>query len=375
MSVKLNQETGFDEIKLGDAVTFQRGFDITKSEQSHGDIPIVSSSGVSSFHNKWKIKGPGVVIGRKGTLGSVHYLKGNFWPHDTTLWVKDFKGNNPRFIYYFLKPLHLENFDTGSSNPTLNRNHIHKIKVVFPKPHIQQKIAAVLSAYDDLIENNKRRIVLLEKMAEEIYREWFVRLRFPGHGSVKVVKGVPEGWDKKRFGDFCTLQRGYDLPDSQVEPGTYPVVASTSIKTYHKHFKVKPPVITTGRSGSLGTVLFVNEKAWPLNTSLYVKNFHGNSCYLVYYTLKNMGLENFNAGAGVPSLNRNHLSGITMAVPPKPLQDRFDSVVAPIFQQTEQLVRANDLLGKTRDSLLPRLISGKLSVENLDIQFPPGMTP
>lgn len=165
------------------------------------------------------------------------------------------------------------------------------------------------------------------------------------------------------------------MPDEDVAEKTheYPVVASTSIKTYHKHFKVKPPVITTGRSGSLGTVLFVNENAWPLNTSLYVKNFHGNSCYLVFYTLKNMGLENFNAGAGVPSLNRNHLSGITMAVPPKPLQDRFESVVAPLFQQKYQLVQANDLLGKTRDSLLPRLISGKLSVENLDIQFPLSM--
>jgi type I restriction enzyme S subunit len=369
----LHREPGFDEIRLGDAVTFQRGFDITKNEQSEGVIPIVSSSGVSSFHNQWKTKGPGVVIGRKGTLGTVHYLKGNFWPHDTTLWVKDFKGNNPRFISYFLKPLHLENFDTGSSNPTLNRNHIHKIKVIFPKPHIQQKIAAGLSVYDDLIETNKRRIALLEKMAEEVYREWFVRLRFPGHEKVRVVKGVPEGWEQKRFGAFCVLQRGHDLPDANVEPGPYPVAASTSIKTYHNQYKAKPPVITTGRSGSLGTVMFINEKTWPLNTCLYVKDFCGNSYYLIYYTLKNMGLENFNAGAGVPTLNRNHLNGIPLVVPPKPLQDRFDEIIAPIFRQKELIEQSNKVLCQTRDSLLPRLISGKLSVENLDIQFPPGM--
>ncbi|MFZ4857511.1 MAG: hypothetical protein ACOYL3_14050 [Desulfuromonadaceae bacterium] len=89
------KESSFDEITLGDAVTFQRRFDITKNEQTAGDIPIVSSSGVSSFHNQSKTKGPGVVIGRKGTLGTVHYLKDAFWPHDTTLWVKDFKGNTP----------------------------------------------------------------------------------------------------------------------------------------------------------------------------------------------------------------------------------------------------------------------------------------
>ena len=130
---------GFDEKPLGDILMFQRGFDITKKEQTPGIVPIVSSSGISSYHNQSKVEAPGVVIGRKGTLGTVHHIKQNFWPHDTTLWVKDFKGNDPRFIYYFLKTLHLEVFDTGSSNPTLNRNHLHKIKVVFPELKIQKK--------------------------------------------------------------------------------------------------------------------------------------------------------------------------------------------------------------------------------------------
>ena len=122
----------FSKVKIGDVLTFQRGFDITKEEQYDGDVPIVSSSGVSSYHNKWKVEGPGVVIGRKGTLGTVHFMQKNFWPHDTTLWIKDFKGNNPRFLSYFLRTLRLENFDVGASNPTLNRNHIHKIQIVFP---------------------------------------------------------------------------------------------------------------------------------------------------------------------------------------------------------------------------------------------------
>jgi type I restriction enzyme S subunit len=366
--------TEFHQIRLGDVLTLQRGFDITKSEQSEGEVPIISSSGISSYHNKCKVKGPGVIIGRKGTLGTVHFIRTNYWPHDTTLWVKDFKENDPKFLNYFLKTLKLENFDVGASNPTLNRNHVHKIKIIFPKRiHTQKQIAAILSAYDDLIENNNRRIALLEKMAEEIYHEWFVRLRFPGHEKVKKVKGVPETWDNTRFGEFCMLKRGYDLPDASVEPGDYPVIASTSIKTYHNEFKTKPPVITTGRSGSLGTVLMVNCKAWPLNTALYVKNFFGNSPYLVFYTLKNMGLEKFNSGAGIPTLNRNHINGIKMAVPDKDLQRQFDSVVAPFHKQKEQLATANVVLTRVREILLPRLISGKLSVENLDIQFPPGM--
>jgi type I restriction enzyme S subunit len=205
------------EITIGDVLTFQRGFDITKAQQSEGEVPIISSSGISSFHNQWKVKGPGVVIGRKGTLGTVHFVKGNYWPHDTTLWVRDFKGNEPRFVSYFLQTLKLENFDVGASNPTLNRNHIHKIKVVFPKNHdTQRTIAAILAAYDELIENNSRRVALLEKLAEETYREWFVRFRFPGHEGSKVIKGLPCGWETVKI-DTAFKFKGGGTPSKEVE--------------------------------------------------------------------------------------------------------------------------------------------------------------
>jgi type I restriction enzyme S subunit len=117
----------------------------------------------------------------------------------------------------------------------------------------------------------------------------------------------------------------------------------------------------------------VHRKAWPLNTALYVRDFFGNSPYLVFYTLKNMGLETFNSGAGVPTLNRNHINGIRIAVPDRDLQGRFDSIVSPIHEQKEQVKKANAILTSAREALLPRLISGKLSVENLDINYPPGM--
>ena len=115
-----------------------------------------------------------------------------------------------------------------------------------------------------------------------------------------------------------------------------------------------------------------HSRAWPLNTALYVRKFFGNSPFLIYYTLKNMGLEKFNSGAGVPTLNRNHVNGIPMTVPDKNLQQRFDEYVEPILKQAEYFRLSNLTLTKTRDLLLPRLISGKLSVENLDIQFPLG---
>ncbi|MGO0307650.1 restriction endonuclease subunit S [Endozoicomonas acroporae] len=116
-----------DKCKIGDLVTLQRGFDITKKEQTDGPYPVVSSSGVNSYHYKPMVKGPGVVIGRKGTLGTAFYIESDYWPHDTSLWVKDFKGNDPKFIYYFLKSLPLKRLDSGSANPTLNRNIVHQI--------------------------------------------------------------------------------------------------------------------------------------------------------------------------------------------------------------------------------------------------------
>ena len=262
----------------------------------------------------------------------------------------------------------MRSISQGTTQDNLSQGKLLSLKFRIPDFQTQQKIAAILSAYDDLIANNQRRITLLERMAEDIYREWFVRLRFPGHKQVKSEKGVPQRWVQRRFGEFCVLKRGYDLPDSAIEPGPYPVIASTSIKAHHKFFKTLPPVITTGRSGSLGDVLYVNAKAWPLNTALYVKDLCGNSPFLIFYTLKNMGLENFNAGAGVPSLNRNHLNGISMVVPPPALQKAFDAKLSPIFKLKDGLEKQVELLKATRDALLPRLISGKLAADGLDIK-------
>ena len=361
------------EILFEQFVKLNRGFDLPNHEVQPGSWPIVASSSIKGYHANFKVVGPGVVTGRSGSLGVVQYVRCNFWPLNTSLYVKDFKGNDPLFVSHFLRLLQLENFDSGTGIPSLNQNHLHKLKVRVPSLRGQRKISAIASTYDDLIANNQRRITLLERMAEDIYREWFVRLRFPGHENVKVEKGVPQGWKQKRFGEFCVLKRGYDLPDAAIEPGPYPVIASTSIKAYHKEFKVLPPAITTGRSGSLGEVLYVNSKAWPLNTALYVKDFCGNSPFLIFYTLKNMGLENFNAGAGVPSLNRNHLNGISIAVPSPAVQAAFDAKLSPIFDLKERLEKQVEVLKATRDSLLPRLISGKLSVDVLEIRFPPGM--
>ena len=196
--------------RLQDLVFFQRGVDITQAQQTPGPYPVISSSGVTSHHNEFKAPGPGVVIGRKGTVGSVHFADSDYWPHDTTLWSKDLRGNNPKFVYYYLHTVNLKRFDVGNSNPTLNRNHIHDLPALIPPPGVQDRIADILSAYDDLIENNRRRMMLLEDAARQLYREWFVRLRFPGHEHTRIAHGVPEGWQRQRLNELCeSIDYGY----------------------------------------------------------------------------------------------------------------------------------------------------------------------
>ncbi len=374
MKSRLSQNKSFDLIKLGDAILLQRGFDITKNEQNEGNIPIVSSSGVASYHNQWKVRGPGVVIGRKGTLGTVHYLKGNFWPHDTTLWVKDFKGNEVRFVYYFLKTLHLENFDTGASNPTINRNHIHKIKVIFPKPKVQEKIAAILSAYDDLIENNKRRIALLEKMTEEIYREWFVRFRFPGHEKVKFVKGVPEGWEIKKVEDIVKRKRfGRIYRETELFHDGNIVVIDQSRKEWLGFHNNKPdhdasienPLILFG-DHSCKMQIMIEPFSLAENVIPFSAKIDMPILFLFYLVNSLVETEEYKR-------HWTELIKKEVLIPKYNLQQQYDDHVRNLIVLRRKLKSVNVILNMTRDLFLNRLISGKLSVEDLDIQFPPSM--
>src|ERR1035437_10043171 len=161
---------------IGDQATLQRGIDITKVEQRPGKVPVISSGGISSYHDTVGVKGPGVVLGRKGVVGSVFYVEEDYWPHDTSLWVKDFHGNYPRFVYYFFKSVALQiaRMDVGSANPTLNRNHVHPMPIVWPPLPEQKAIAAILGSLDDKIELNRRMNATLEATARALFQSWFV---------------------------------------------------------------------------------------------------------------------------------------------------------------------------------------------------------
>ncbi len=349
---------GWREAKLEQLVFFQRGIDITQAHQRPGDYPVISSSGISSYHDEFKAAGPGVIIGRKGTLGSIHYSSGDYWPHDTTLWSKDLRGNNPKFVFYYLHTLDLGRFDVGSSNPTLNRNHIHDLPIQIPTSTIQNKIATILTAYDDALENNRRRMGLLEKAARLLYEEWFVRLRFPGHEHTRITNGLPQGWKRVPLGERVTLNYGKALKaDTRVE-GEFPVYGSSGIVGSHEVVLAKGPGIILGRKGNVGSVFWSSKDFYAIDT-VYFITAEESDLYL-YYALKHMHF--ISTDVAVPGLNRDLAYSRPLLVPSKIILRQFLEVVAPIHQQLDKLKEINQKLRTARDLLLPRLMSGEIEV-------------
>ena len=349
------------EKRFRDFVKLNRGFDLPNDQIIDGEYPVVASTNIKGFHNRYKINPPAVITGRSGSLGTVQYIDKKCVPLNTTLYVKDFKGNNPKFVYYYLQTMRLEAFNSGAGVPTLNQNHLHNIKLLIPDLPTQNHIVAILSTYDDAIENNNCRIALLEKAARELYREWFVRMRFPGYERAKFVNGLPEGWKIRKIGEVVRLQRGHDLPLVYVENGKYPVVGSSGIIAHHNVSTTKPPVIVLGRSGSVGNPQLYENECWVHNTALYAKKIYCEPLW-VYFMLCQQDYSSFVGGSAVPTLNRNHVEAQKVLVPNKGLQKNFDSFVSKLFQAKSNLRSQSQNLARQRNLLLPRLMSGKLEV-------------
>ena len=250
----------------------------------------------------------------------------------------------------------------GAAQPNANAKVLSSFRLPIPEKATQRRIASILSAYDDLIENNRRRIQLLEQAARLLYREWFVYLRFPGHEHAKIKDGVPEGWEMKPLGDLLTLQRGFDLPVKNRKEGPYPIYASTGINGFHNVAKVVGPGVVTGRSGSLGTVMYVPGDFWPLNTALWVKEFKRVSPLFALHLLSGMKLEQYNGGAAVPTLNRNDVHRVETLCPSRNVVRLFDDCISSLYLQTETLERSVKSLAQARDLLLPRLMNGEVAV-------------
>lgn len=377
--------------ELGDAINLSRGHDLPSQNREAGIFPIVSSSGITGFHNEYKAKAPGVVTGRYGTIGVVFYIKTDYWPLNTTLFVKDFKGNNPRYISYLLQCLNIKEMNSAGAVPGVNRNHLHKIKILLPPLPTQQKIAGILAAYDNLIENNLKRIKLLEEMAQITYEDWFMRLRFPGHESTTInpETGLPEGWRMGTMQDLFDFKNGYpfksgtyvqdgqhkivtikNVQDASFIPDTTDTIAElpSNIKPHH-HLATGDIIISL--TGNVGRVCLVYGENYLLNQRVakVVPNNPADRLY-VYALLRSRGtltqLENISNGAAQQNLSPVNASKMPALVPTRNLLDDFNKNIGNIIDLICLKNIENTRLREARDILLPRLMTGVIDVESYD---------
>lgn len=369
------------ELHLGDVIKLKRGHDLPASARIPGDVPIVSSSGITGYHNLAKVSGPGVVTGRYGTLGEVHYIEGDYWPLNTALYVEDFKGNHPRFAAYLLMTLELGQQNAAGAVPGVNRNTLHQMPVRVPSVEVQHQIASVLATYDDLIETNRRRITLLEESARLLYREWFVKLRFPGHEQAGEADAIPHGWARKTLSEVVAIN-----PKTPFEKGKiYPFVPMQALSENSMVIgEAEERVISGGakfqnldtllaritpclENGKTGFVQFLSEEL-PVgsgSTEFIVMRSNTVSPYWVYClardeSFREHAIRSMAGADGRQRVNPRCFDNYLVLQPPQVVLDAFDERAQPLFEQVHALARQNGLLQQARDALLPKLMSGAL---------------
>jgi type I restriction enzyme, S subunit len=380
-----------ENIKFKDFITLQRGFDLPKSKRRKGVYPIVASTSIQDYHEEYKVLPPGVTTGRSGALGEVIYVNQPFWPLNTSLWVKDFKGNHPRYVYYFLKTLNLKRFNSGAGVPTLNRNHLDNLEINLNKVPTQKKISSILSTYDDLIENNTRRIAILEEMGQMIYREWFVKFRFPGHEKVKMIDSafgkIPVGWEVKVLGDIAEQIKRTLKPHEIDDDSPYIGLEHLPRKSIALSDWGRGAEISSNKFGfKAGEILFGKIRPYfhkvgvaPIDgvcsTDAIVINSKDEKFFP--FTLCCVSSEEFvrqatqtSNGVKMPRANWELLLEYPIFIPEKDLFDSFSAIVRNIVSNIMSMILKNRNLRQTRDLLLPKLISSELDVSGLDIDIP-----
>lgn len=299
-----------------------------------------------------------------GLLGSAALVpQANRYLHNQRLGLVDSVDSSlldKRFLYLLFNTRSVRAQISGSATGTKVRHtapeRIYRVHVRVPDVKTQATVAEMVLAYDDLIENNRRRMALLEESARLLYREWFVRLRFPGHEHTHIVDGVPRGWTRSTLGQSITLNYGKALKAEIRVAGEYPVYGSSGIVGSHEKPLVTGPAIVLGRKGNVGSVFWSSKSFYPIDT-VYFVDAENSNLYL-YYALKHMYF--ISTDVAVPGLNRDFAYSRQLLKPPETLLRTFLDSVVPIHHQLDKLDEMNQKLRAARDLLLPKLMSGEL---------------
>ena len=385
-----------EECILGDLVEFQRGYDLPKSKFVEGKYPVQSSNGILGYHNEYKVEGPGITIGRSGTVGNPHLIRENFFPHNTSLFVKEFKGNDIEYIYYLLQYLDLGNQKSGSGVPTMNRNHLHPIKIRAYRDKIcQQRAIKILSLIDKKIKTNNQINKELEAMAKTIYDYWFVQFDFPDQNGKpykssggkmvyhpELKREIPEGWGVAKVEDVAQTGSGGTPKSTNVSyysNGEIPWINSGELEqtviTSTSNFITEEGLNnSSAKLFPSGTILVAMYGATAGKVSFLTFEASTNQaiCAIMLtdirmrYYLKNViedlyqYLVKLSTGSARDNLSQDMIKNIKVVIPSNDIIDRFYDFSNNIIKEITKKQQENEQLTQLRDWLLPMLMNGQV---------------
>ncbi|MFH1422173.1 MAG: restriction endonuclease subunit S [Planctomycetota bacterium] len=373
---------------------------IKEGRVNFDDCYFISENDFININRRSKVDRGDVLFSMIGTVGEIALVK-----EDPDYAIKNIGLFKPKsfmdgvWLYYYLTSQigqsALDTFLTGTSQQFVSLGDLRKVPIVSPPDAIKKRISAILSTYDDLIEINNRRIAILEKMAEELYREWFVRLRFPGHEKVKIVKGVPEGWRIGCVGDLGRVVTGKTPPTSNRAyfDGQYPFVKTPDmhdnlfvVKTeetlaedgirYQKAQTLPENSICVSCIGTGGVVAItsvVSQTNQQINSVILKQDYYREWAFFTFKGLKELIYLFGYTGATMTNLSKGKFENLKFIMPSHNIIEGYHNKTKGIFNLIQNLQKQTFRLSEFRDRLLSRLLSGKIDVENMDIQFPASM--
>ena len=383
------------KFKLGDCLELQRGYDLTSSQMQKGEVAVVGSNGIIGYHDTPRGNSPCITVGRSGSVGKVHYYERPTWAHNTALFVKDFKGNDPKYLYYYLKNLHLDNmFEKGSSViPSLDRKVVHSLVVPFHKDrNDQRKIATILSTIDKKIELNRQINDNLEAMAKQLYDYWFVQFDFPNEEgkpykssggemvyNERLKHEIPKGWEILHLADClsCKTER-VDKSEIQKTDFYTPIeVIPRKQMSFNETVPIEEAVSGICRYKK-GNILLSNRRVYfhkvciapfdgltrdtvivlePIRKELLAYYYETvfSEKFIAYATKHSYGSEQ-------PVLSWSAAQKFEILKPTNQLDYKFSTVVDNIIETVLNNHKEIGQLNKLRDELLPLLMNGQLTI-------------
>jgi type I restriction enzyme S subunit len=368
---------GWTETTVGDFAPFLYGKGLPERQRNQaGTVPVFGSNGVVGMHNEALVNNAGIIIGRKGTVGAVHFCKTPFWPIDTTFYVENKPNQEIRYIYYLLRSLGLEHMNADSAVPGLNRNAAHARKILLPPIPEQKAIASILGALDDKIELNRKMNDTIEAMARAIFKSWFVDFDpIPGYSPNKEWQDsplgkIPKRWRVGSISNIAEVSSG-ERPEFRQNLAT----ADCSIPLYGGGGQMgfvpaplyKEPILLTGRVGTLGQIHRIVYASWPSDNTLVFRPYNKNMFEYLYFNLKNIDFDALNRGSTQPLVTQSDLKKQSILIPLDDVLQYYHNIAYPLFLHTDA---NNEIQSRTlaaiRDALLPKLLLGEMRIKSAE---------